>query len=108
MTPKRVLVVQRALLAIAGVWLLVFCVAAAGQAPTRGDVEQLGRRIDKIDDGAQALRVELEKRLTRLETLIETTQTILYGVAGALALQLVETFWGLVAARRKTERADAT
>lgn len=49
----------------------------------------------------------LERRLTRLETLGESNRTILLGLAGAMALQLLETLFRILSGGRRSREGQA-
>ena len=59
------------------------------------NVDHLAGRIANLETLA------LEKRLTRLETLGESNRTILLGLAGAMALQLLETLFRILAGDKR-------
>lgn len=63
------------------------------------NVDHLAVRISGLETLA------LERRLTRLETLGESNRTILLGLAGAMALQLLETLFRILAGGKRPREA---
>ena len=66
------------------------------------NVNHLAGRIANLETLA------LERRLTRLETLGESNRTILLGLAGAMALQLLETVFRMLAGGRRAREVKET
>jgi len=116
----RIWKVRFALLIIA----LVVLALAAGATIARSQRDDDGagreawriqRKVETLEDQHTALRIELEKRLTRLESRAEATteavnelKRLIWGAIATLGLQVLETLGGMIWARRITQRKERT
>jgi hypothetical protein len=73
---------------------------ANAQAAEADRVDYLQRRIDDVASVLQTQTLQLERRMTRLETISEANRTLLQTIAGAVALQVLSTIVGWFRALR--------
>jgi len=82
------------LIVLAVLWLGTFSVRALSQQ--KDELNRLRDRFEQWDSKQQAIALNLESRLVKLETNLDNLSRLLWGLCGAVALQLVETGWGLL------------
>jgi hypothetical protein len=82
------------LIVLAVFWLGAFSARALSQE--RNELNRLRDRFEQWDSKQQQIAIGLERRLVKLETNLDNLSRLLWGLCGAVALQLVETGWGLV------------
>jgi hypothetical protein len=82
------------LILLAVLWLGACSVRAMSQE--KDELNRLRDRFEQWDSKQQQIAIGLESRLVKLETNLDNLSRLLWGLCGAVALQLVETGWGLV------------
>jgi hypothetical protein len=89
---------QWVLLGLATVWLGYFCVVAFAQ---RDQLNRIDTQVQALDQQQRTLALNLENRLTKLETQLAMQSNVLWGVAGCLAALVAETGASLILRKRK-------
>lgn len=89
---------QIALIGLAGCWLLFCCGAAFAQ---REQLTRLEGQVQTLDQQQRTAALDLEKRLTRLETTLDLQGKVLWGVAGSVGLLVLETGVSVLMRRRR-------
>jgi hypothetical protein len=82
------------LIVLAAIWLGTFSARVLSQE--KNELNRLRDKFEQWDSKQLELSVNLERRLVRVETNLDNLSRLLWGLCGAVALQLVETGWGLV------------
>lgn len=96
---------QLTLVTAAMVWLAISSLQVR-QPEARGtEFDRLRDKVERIEQGSTTSAVNLEARLVRLETNLDNVSKLLYGIGGAVSLQIIETAVGLfLKAKNRTQR----
>lgn len=82
----------------AGFWLCGIVLHPLAQPP---DGDRVQRQIDRMTTQQQAASIQLENRLTKLETKMDGIERLLWGVTGAMVALAVGNLWSLLVGRKK-------
>jgi hypothetical protein len=101
--------IRIALIVIGILWLGVFSgLSVRGMQKTKHEIQQdrdeINRLRDRFDDWGNKhtqLVVGIEGRLVRLETSLASLEKLLWGIGGAIGVQLVQSVMSLIATHRK-------
>lgn len=101
---QSILTIRVAVLAAAVGWVAWFAFTAQAQngqfQQMREEVSRIQAQAEKSAEQSRTLEIQLEKRLTMLETKIASLEFILWGVLGGLFMLIIETFVSLLFRRK--------
>jgi hypothetical protein len=98
---NRIFRVQLLLILSATFWLALCSAQAVNQKSAEFD--RLRNKVDQMDDRDRAFAISIESRLVKLETNLESLSKLIWGVIGAVSLQIIETAWGIVMNWRRSK-----
>jgi hypothetical protein len=93
--------------------LIIICGRSLGQMrqadQSDRDERRLERRVDTLQKAHDDLRLDIERRLTKIETYVTAGAWLITGIGGVLLVQLGQGLFSLIAQyRERTRKGDRT